>query len=287
MVRIIQQSAIIFILILFLAALPNIIQVDPADKTVSFEFERFPQLYGDFIKELSKGNLGTYTLGSQEREISKDIGDNFVTSLLIMLCGVNMGVIFSVLFGVFISRYRLTRIVNLLLNVLSTIPDFIIIIGSIILAVKFYKWTGVRVISLSPSAGPINIWFPMVLVGIAPTLYLFKLVAVKYHQISGEDYIRTAVAKGLKLNYINFQHIYKNIEPFIIADLTKVVSLATGNLFIIEYLLNITGITKFIFLSKEFQPISIGLFSVLMISLLVYLSVRLVLYLFKRGFIYE
>lgn len=285
--RIIQQVFFVFILILLLAALPSIIEINPAEKDVNWNWNLLPTVYYDFIEQVSNGSLGTYQLGSQERQIADDIGGNFKTSLLIMIVGVNLGVVLSLVFGVFLSRFRLTRFFNLILNGLAAIPDFIIIILALIVAVKIYKLTGFRVISLRSDSGALNIWFPMVLVAITPTLYLFKLIAVKYYQISGEDYIRTAIAKGLRLNYINFQHVYKNIEPFILAELTKVVSLAIGNLFIIEYLMNVSGITKFIFLSKELQPIAIGLFAMLMISLIVYVSVRIGLYLFKRGFIYE
>lgn len=287
MVRVLQQTVFIFILILFLAGLPSIISINSMEQTISWDFKNLPNVYKDFFDEISSGSLGSYYLGTRQRQISEDIGDNFITSLSIMIVGVNVAVILSLIFGIFISRFKLTRVVNMLLNVLAAIPDFIIIIFSLILAIKIYKMTGVRIISLRPDAGALNIWFPMVLVGIAPTLYLFKLVAVKYYQTSGEDYIRTAVAKGMGLNYINFQHVYKNIEPFIKAELTKIVSLAIGNMFIVEYLLNVSGITKFIFLSQEIQPIAVGLFSMLLISLIVYLSVRIVLYVFKRGFLYE
>ncbi|MHC0035760.1 ABC transporter permease subunit [Pseudoneobacillus sp. C159] len=285
--KIFQQGVVIFILILFLAALPTMISINSETKSLSWDFSRLPDTYGNFIKEIRGGNLGSYHIGLQERQISEDIGKFISTSLLILVVGVNASVILSLLFGLFISRFHLTRILNILLNILAAIPDFILIILSLIIAVKIYKLTGIRVISLRPDAGASNIWFPMVLSGIAPTLYLFKLIAIRYYQISGEDYIRTAVAKGMKVNYINFHHVYKNIEPFIKAELTKVISLAIGNLFIIEYLLNVSGLTKFIFLSYEIQPIAIGLFSMLIISLIVYLSVKILLYLFKRGFIYE
>jgi peptide/nickel transport system permease protein len=175
----------------------------------------------------------------------------------------------------------------MILNILAAIPDFIIIVMSMILAVKVYKVTGIRVISLRPDGGALNTWFPTMLVAIAPTLYLFKLVSVKYYQTSSEDYIKTAVAKGMGFSYINFQHIYKNLEPFIKAELVKVISLAIGNLFIIEYIMNVSGITKFVFQSHEVQPIAIGLFAMLLISFIVYVSIRLLFYLFKRGFIYE
>lgn len=285
--RILQQVFFIFIFILFFAALPTISGVNPVEKTLSWNYENLPHIYEIFIKEIKSGSLGTYQVGNQRREISQDIGGNFTTSLWIMLVGVNLGVIVSLIFSIFVSRFRMVRLVNFLLNILAVIPDFVIIIFSLLLAIKFYQVTGIRVISLRLDSGALNIWFPMILVGLAPTLYLFKLMAVKYYQICGEDYIRTAVAKGMRVNYINFQHVYKNLEPFIIAELTKIISLSIGNLFIIEYLLNVIGITRFIFLSSEVQPIAVGLFSMLLISFVVYFSVRLLLYLFKRGFIHE
>ena len=287
MLRSIQQLVIIFLLIFGLAAIPLTIYVNPLDQQIVWKLEQLPKMAGDFIREISKGSLGTYQLGTQRRDIAEDIGNNFFTSLKIMLMGVNVSIIISLIFGIFISRFRLTKLFNFLLNLLASIPDFILIILSLIAAVKMYKLTGVRIISLRPDAGAMNLWFPTLLVGIAPTLYLFKLISVQYVQTSGEDYIKTAVAKGMGLNYINFQHVYKNIEPFIIAELIKVISLAIGNLFIIEYVMNVSGITKFIFQSSEIQPIAIGLFAMLVISGIVYLSIRLVLYLFKRGFIYE
>ncbi|MBY0122632.1 ABC transporter permease subunit [Bacillus sp. S/N-304-OC-R1] len=287
MLRSLQQIVIIFLLILALAAIPMIIQVNPLEHRLEWKLERLPKIYGDFISEISKGSLGTYKLGTQRREIAGDIEGNFFNSLKIMVIGVNVSIIISLIFGIFVSRFRLTKFFNLVLNIFAAIPDFILIIMSLIAAVKIYKMTGVRIISLRPDAGALNLWFPTILVGIAPTLYMFKLVTVKYVQTSSEDYIKTAVAKGLRLNYINFQHIYKNIEPFIKAELIKVISLAIGNLFIIEYIMNVSGITKFIFQSNEIQPIAIGLFSMLIISGIVYVSIRLGLYLFKRGFIHE
>ncbi|WNS73990.1 ABC transporter permease subunit [Bacillus sp. DTU_2020_1000418_1_SI_GHA_SEK_038] len=287
MLRTLQQIVIIFLLILSLAAIPMIVEVNQHENRLKWHFEKLPGIYGDFISEISNGSLGTYQLGSQHREIAGDIGNNFFTSLKIMLIGVNVSIIISLIFGIFISRFRLTKLLNFILNVLSAIPDFIIIILSLILAVKFYKVTGVRIISLRADAGALNLWFPTLLVSIAPTIYMFKLVSVRYLQTSSEDYIKTAVAKGMRLNYINFQHVYKNVEPFIKAELIKVISLSIGNLFIVEYIMNVSGITKFIFQSNEIQPIAIGLFSMLLISGVVFLSIRLVLYLFKRGFIYE
>ncbi|WP_461611362.1 ABC transporter permease subunit [Cytobacillus kochii] len=288
MVRYIQQMIIVIFLILFLATLPSIVLVDPANGTVSLNFARFPSMVGNFFKELSTGSLGTYYVGMEQRSIASEIGDNFFTSFYIVFVGVLLSILLSLLFGIFLSRFYLTKIFRVMMNIISTIPDFIFIIFALLFAVNIYKWTGFRVVSFLPNGGALNIWFPMVLVAIAPSIYLFKLISERYFLIAGEDYIRTAVAKGLKVDRINFQHVYKNIEPFLTADLVKVLSLAIGNLFIVEYLLNVSGLTKFVFQSfGDPQPIAIGLFCMLIISLIVFLAIRLLLYLFKRGFIYE
>lgn len=282
-----QQAFIIVGLILLLAGVPSTISMNKDRDAIEWQPENLPVVYGEFFKTISSGTLGTYQLGQQERNIADDIGDNIMTSFKIMVMGVNAGILFSILFGIFISRFRPTRFFNQILNILAAIPDFILIILGLILAIKFYKVTGIRVISLRPDTGALNIWFPTLLLSIAPTLYLFKLVSLKYFQTAGEDYIRTAVAKGLKVHYINMQHAFKNVEPFILAELTKIISLAIGNLFIIEYLLNVSGITKFIFQNGGVQTIAVGLFSMLFISLIVYLSIRVLLSLFKRCFIHE
>ncbi|MEK4200470.1 ABC transporter permease subunit [Cytobacillus sp. FSL K6-0265] len=288
MVRYIQQMIIVIFLILFLATLPSIVLVDPTNGTVSLNFSQFPSIVGNFFKELSTGSLGTFYVGMEQRSIASEVGDNFFTSFYIVFVGVFISILFSLLFGIFLSRFYLTKIFRLIMNIISTIPDFIFIIFALLLAVNIYKWTGIRVVSFLPNGGALNIWFPMVLVAIAPSIYLFKLISERYFLIAGEDYIRTAVAKGLKIDRINFQHVFKNIEPFLVADLVKVLSLAIGNLFIVEYLLNVSGLTKFVFQSSgDPQPIAIGLFGMLFISLLVFAAMRLLLYLFKRGFIYE
>lgn len=287
MLRLVQQMVIIIVLILTLAALPEIITVNNVEKSLDWQWGKLPDLYVHFITELANGSLGTYQVGSEIREISDDIVDNIITSFIIMAAGIWMGVILSLIFGVFLSRFFFTRFFRLLINIFAIVPDFLIIIFSLIVVVKVYKLTGMRIISFRPDAGALNMWFPVILVSISPTLYLFKLISIKYSAIASEDYIRTAVAKGLGIEYINFQHVFKNVEPFILAELTKIISLAAGNLFIIEYLLNVSGITKFIFQSNGVQPIAIGLFSMLAISLVVYVSIRMLFYLFKRGFIYE
>ncbi|MEH7526314.1 ABC transporter permease, partial [Bacillus sp. JJ1503] len=119
MLRSLQQIVIIFLLILSLAAIPMIVEVNPLENRLEWHFEKLPRIYGDFISEISNGSLGTYQLGTQQREIAEDIRNNFFTSLKIMLIGVNVSIIISLIFGIFVSRFRLTKLFNFILNLLS------------------------------------------------------------------------------------------------------------------------------------------------------------------------
>ncbi|HEX7065573.1 MAG TPA: ABC transporter permease subunit [Bacillales bacterium] len=143
--------------------------------------------------------------------------------------------------------------------------------------------------TLAPDKPSTALWFPILILSFAPTLYLLKLIYGKYYQISGEDYIRTALAKGMGKFYINFQHVFKNIRSFLVADLKKTISLTVGNLFIVEYLLNVQGLTYYVFFDRanyEFQVAMSCLFIVLIEALIVYALIRLFLYLFEKVFVY-
>ncbi|XOS90407.1 ABC transporter permease subunit [Brevibacillus laterosporus] len=174
------------------------------------------------------------------------------------------------------------------LDFISIIPDFILILFFLFLTVTIYKTTGVRLLTISPLSKDFSrIWFPILVLSIGPMLYLVKLVDLKYKQVGGEDYVRTAVAKGLGGFHVQLHHMYKNIKPFFIADLKKAISISVTNLFIVEYLLNVSGITRFIFGTYQFNIVVIGLCILLLITGLVYAIIRFFLYLFERGFIYE
>ncbi|MGV2720132.1 UNVERIFIED_CONTAM: ABC transporter permease subunit, partial [Klebsiella pneumoniae] len=167
------------------------------------------------------------------------------------------------------------------LNLVATIPDFILIFMSILAAVAFYKLTNIRIITLSPTSDSANDWFPMTLLAIGPTIFLMKVVSLKYAQIGGEDYIKTALAKGMGIWHVLTHHVYKNIKPFLVADLKKTIAITVANLFIVEYLLNVVGLTRFIF-SKDggyqFNAAVMGLLGIILLSILVYVLIRAVLY---------
>jgi peptide/nickel transport system permease protein len=242
------------------------------------------------IEKIAGGSLGVYYVGETEREIANDILPFAQNSFELLFFSVFIAVVAALLFGLFLQRFGAVRHFQRVLDILSTIPDFILILFSILAAVNFYKWTDIRIITLSPTSDASNNWFPMAVLAIGPTIFLLKVVSLKYAEIGGEDYIKTALAKGMGIWHVLVHHVYKNILPFLLADLKKAIAITVANLFIVEYSLNVVGLTRFIF-SKyspyQFNAAVMGLMGIIILSILVYLLIRGILYLFERVVVYK
>lgn len=238
-----------------------------------------------FFTSFQDGTFGTYSINGISHSVLNDIQSFSINSGILLFSSILVALLFSLSFGVFLSSLKITKLFRWIINIFSLVPDFIIIILSIALAVEFYKWTDIRVITLSPFSDSVNLWFPIAILSLMPTFYLFKMISARYIEITGLDYIRTAVGKGLNRHYINSRHILKNLIPYIFADLKKAISFTIGNLFIIEYLFNIKGLTIFIFDDYQFQKVFLSLLILLTIATLCYLFIKLLFYFIERVFI--
>lgn len=242
------------------------------------------------IQQIAEGSLGTYYSGQNERSIAEDILPFAISSFELLFASVSIAVVASLLFGLLLQRFSIVRQFQKVLNLIATIPDFILIVVSIVGAVGFYKLTNIRIITLSPLSDSEGIWFPITLLSIGPTIFLMKVVSLKYSQIGGEDYIKTALAKGMGIWHVLIHHVYKNIKPFLVADLKKTIAITVANLFIVEYLLNVVGLTRFIFSKDggyEFNAAVMGLLGIILLSILVYVLIRLILYVIERAIVYK
>ncbi len=284
----VKQLIGIFLLVIVVCGGPLMLYT--VKEEVVFEPERMVSRTVYLLEKMASGSLGTYYSGETEREIAKDILPFTLNTFELLFFSVLIAVVCSLLFGLFLQRFGAVRHFQRALDIISTVPDFILILFSILAAVSFYKLTDIRIITLSPTSDAANNWFPLAVLAMGPTIFLLKVVSLKYAQIGGEDYIKTALAKGMGIWHILVHHVYKNILPFLLADLKKAIAITVANLFIVEYSLNVVGLTRFIF-SKfspyQFNAAVMGLMGIILLSIVVYLLIRGILYLFERVVVYK
>ncbi|MCM3005024.1 ABC transporter permease subunit [Priestia koreensis] len=244
------------------------------------------------IRELRLSSFTTYTNAYSEMgmplskgQLWQDIVPLAINSGLMLFYSLMIALVVSMICGYVFHRAFLSKMVRGIISLLAIIPDFVYVLLGIYVAITLYKKTGILLMVLSPKASLDFPLYPLIFLSLTPMMYLIKMLAYKYKELLTEDYIRTAMAKGLSKQYIDLQHVYKNLKPFLQADLKKVISLTVGSLFIVEYLFLIPGLTKLIFIGYEFPKVLIALSILTIIAVLNYYVIQLFLYLFEKVFI--
>ena len=200
-------------------------------------FER----YVTYMTDLVKGDMGV-SLRQRGRTVSDIIFSKFPISA--RLAGI--AVLVSLLIGIplgCLSAYNRGKFADNFIIVLATcgiaIPSFI---SSVLLLYTFgSKLVWLPTIGLNTLSSYI---MPVTALAIYPTAYITRLMRSSLLDVMGQDYIRTAKAKGLSNFKILFKHALRNaILPVITYVGPMLASLMTGS-FIVEKIFTIPGLGR-------------------------------------------
>ncbi len=201
----------------------------------------FLQRYLTYMGDLLKGDMGL-SLKQRGRTVSDIIFSKLPVSM--RLAGVAVAV--SLLVGIplgCLSAYNRGKFADNFIIVLATcgiaIPSFI---TSVILLYTFgSKLQILPTIGLNTLSSYI---MPVTALSVYPTAYITRLMRSSLLDVMGQDYIRTARAKGLGNFKILFKHAIRNaILPVITYVGPMLASLMTGS-FVVEKIFTIPGLGR-------------------------------------------
>lgn len=223
------------------------------DKAVSAEVravleERYnldkplPQQYLLYMKNFVTGNFGISLRSG--REISDVIGECFSISArlggtaaaIAVVCGVVLGCVAA------IKRSKAAdRIIIFLSTFATAIPGFVLATLLLLLFSITLKWVPVW------SAENPNYILPVTALSLYPMAYITRLTKSSMLDTLGQDYIRTAKAKGVSDTKIIFKHALRNACIPIITYVGPMLAyIITGSL-VVETVFTIGGLgSKFI-----------------------------------------
>jgi len=197
------------------------------------------QQYTTYMTGILKGDFGL-SIKKRGRTVSQIIGTKFPVcakvgglALILAVCtGIPLGAVAAFNRGKFIDN---------LLVVLSTagiaIPSFLSSTILIYIFTTKLKWL--------PSLGlkdAQSYIMPVVALALYPTFYMARLMSSSMLDVMGQDYMRTAKAKGVTTFKAIFKHALRNaILPVITYLGPLLAALMTGS-FIIEKIFNIPGL---------------------------------------------
>lgn len=206
------------------------------DKPVFEQYKIYLQqlLHGDFgVSYKLQRNVPVMTIIKQSFPISAKIGV--------------MSIIFAILFGIplgCLSALKREKWQDSVIRVISTlgiaVPSFVIATASMLLfAIQL------KILPTYGLSGPSSYILPVFTLGFYPMCYITRLMRSSMLDALGQDYIRTARAKGMSEFVVTFKHALKNSLIPVITYLGPLVAFTLVGGFVVEKVFNIPGLGRY------------------------------------------
>jgi peptide/nickel transport system permease protein len=226
------------------------------------EFHRTSQ-YGTWLVDALHGDFGKqFTNG---RSIRAEFVRRFPASFELVMLSLSFSVVLGVAFGILSALYRNTWLdygVRTFSVLGTSVPEFFLL--TLLVIIPSYLWNYAQ-----PSGGYVPIYDdpvtnirlflpPAMILGVAGSSGLMRLVRTSMLEVLRSDYIRTARSKGLRERTVVLSHALRNAStPILTAIGTAFIAVFGGSL-IAEQILSIQGVGQFFFtetLSRDLPAI--------------------------------
>ncbi len=135
-----------------------------------------------------------------------------------------------------------------------TVPNFIIgIVVLYILLSRFHYTPPLQFAAfrVDPSSNLQQFVRPVAILAVSPTASIARLTRSQMLEVMGEDYVRTARAKGLGGGTVLRRHVLRNALPPIFGLLASIVGLLLSGTVIVEVLFSLPGIGSALLLGVQ------------------------------------
>ena len=197
--------------------------------------------YTTYLVDALHGNFGP-SIKQRGRQVTDIILDGMKTSAKIGIIALIIATFFGILFGSLAALRRNTifdRLIMIMTTAFVSMPSFIM--GSLLLII-FCKDLGWLPANGAAKGGLI---LPIVTLALYPMSYITRLTRSSMLDVLGQDYIRTARAKGVSERDVIVHHALKNsLIPVITYFGPELAYIVTGSL-VVEQIFAVPGIGRY------------------------------------------
>jgi len=183
-------------------------------------------------------------------EVRKELMSKYPATLSVALGGAAIYLVLGVTLGVLAARWRGTVADRLLVGsslVVSSIPYYLFaLLAWIFLTLQWsvFPATGYTPITENPAAWAAGLLLPWLVIGVTQSTQYARFTRGSMVETLGEDYIRTATAKGVKSNRVVFRHgLRAAIVPVVTIFGLDFATLLAGTVFT-EQIFDINGVGR-------------------------------------------
>jgi ABC-type dipeptide/oligopeptide/nickel transport system permease component len=172
--------------------------------------------YAYYVSGIVQGDLGeSYQKG---RPVTDILFDKFPNTFRLAIAGIVIEIIIGISAGIIsaIRQYSFWDVlVTLSTSILVSVPVFWLgLLLQMFFGIRLKEWTGGAVfLPISGMGNPpdfVHLILPAVTLASVSTAYVARIMRSQMLEAMGQDYIRTAVAKGLTERAVVFKHALKN-----------------------------------------------------------------------------
>jgi len=300
-IRRIAQMIPVFLgvtLILFLLRAPGVLPGDPiklivGEKPLSPALraqieeeyhlnEPLPTQYAYYLGGLIKGDLGDSF--QKNRPVTDILFDKFPNTARLALLAILLEVIIGILAGIIsaVKQYSFWDVVvTLSTSVLVAVPVFWLgMLLQILFGIKLKEWTGGAVfLPMSGMGDPpdiVHMILPAITLASVSTAYVARIMRSQMLEAMGQDYIRTANAKGLSERAVVFKHALKNALIPVVTYIGIDLGVLMGGAILTETVFSWPGVGREIFLAvgqRDWPVVMGGVIIIVLIVMIVNLLV--------------
>ena len=199
-----------------------------------------PVQFVNYLKNILRGDFGLSTkwIGSTVIEL---IMGGFGYSARLGLSAAAMAIVSGVILGALAGLKRgkwLDKVIQVVTTALVSMPSFVIATLLLIIFCLKLEWAP----TMATQKG--GMILPAVSLALYPMAYITRLERSAMLDVLGQDYIRTARAKGLRNNKVIFKHALKNsMGPVITSAGPMMAYILTGSM-VVENIFSVPGLGR-------------------------------------------
>jgi len=202
----------------------------------------------DYLKGLARGDLGVIASGHRAiagTPVADDLGRALPKSLGLLAFALTLAALVGLILGISAALRRAGNLSKLLLfaSVLGiSTPSFFAAMLLIWLSVRLYQTTSKHLLPISGFGWDLHLILPGLVLAARPAAAVTRLSYNALVEILESDYVRTAVAKGLRPRLILLRHVLRNAGVPILTTVGVSLRFSLAVLPIVEYIFNWPGI---------------------------------------------
>jgi oligopeptide transport system permease protein len=230
-----------------------------------------------YLKGIMKGDFGP-SIKQRGREVTTVIMQGFKVSFKLggtaAAIALAIGIVLGSIAAIFHNRI-IDKIIMVVTTGLVAMPSFII---ATLLLLVFCVWMGIF-----PANGnePGGLVLPIISLSLYPMSYTTRLTRSSMLDVLGQDYIRTARAKGVKPGKVLFKHALRNaVTPVVTYAGPMFAYIITGSL-VVEKIFAVPG------LGKEFVSSIINRDYTMIMGTTIFLGVLIVIMMLVSDILYK